>query len=68
MDEAGDVPEFVAKVAAGDYFAATESLVDAGAAAGDEAETKCIGAVLGDDFDWVDDVTLGFGHLLAFFV
>ena len=57
--EAGDVPDFVAEIAASDYLAAAEGLVDTGAAASDEAEAERIGAVLANDVEWVDNVTLG---------
>ncbi len=68
LNEACDVPNLVAEVAACDDFAATEGLVDAGAAASDEAEAQSIGTVLCDDFDRIDNVALGLGHLLAFFI
>ena len=38
LDEAGDVPELVAEVAASDNLGAREGLVDAGAAASDKTE------------------------------
>ena len=68
LDETRDVPEFVAEIAAGNDFARAEGLVDAGGTTGDKAEAKRVGAVLADDFDWVNNVAFGFGHLLPFFV
>ena len=68
LDETGDVPEFVAKVATGDDFAGAEGLIDAGGATSDKAETKRVGPILADDFDGVDDVAFRLGHFLAFFV
>lgn len=68
LDKAGDVPELIAEVATSDDFTGAEGLVDTGGAAGDEAEAKGVGAILADDFHWIDDVALGFGHLLAFFI
>ena len=40
LDEAGDVPEFIAEIAAGDNFARAEGLIDAGGATGDEAKPE----------------------------
>ena len=59
LSEAGDVPDFVTEVAASNDLAATEGLVNACAAAGDEAEAERIGAVLTNDVEWVDNVALG---------
>ena len=68
LDEAGDVPEFVAEIAAGDDFAGVESLVDAGGSGGNDTKAEGVGAVLGDDFHGIDDVEFAFGHFLAFVV
>ena len=59
LREAGDIPDFVAEVAASNDLAATEGLVNACAAAGDEAEAERIGAVLANDVEWIDNVALG---------
>lgn len=58
LDEAGDVPEFVAEVAAGDDGVFGEGLVHAGGAAAEDAEAEGVGAVFGDEVDGVDDVAL----------
>ena len=68
LDEAGDVPEFVAEVARGDDFADTKGLVDASATGGDETKAERIGAIFGNDSHRINDIALGFGHLLSFFV
>ena len=60
--------EFVAEVARGDDFADTKGLVDASAAGGDETKAERIGAIFGNDSHRINDIALGFGHLLAFFV
>ena len=59
LSEAGDIPDFVAEVAASNDLAATEGLINACAAAGDEAEAERIGAVLANDVEWVDNVAFG---------
>lgn len=68
LNEAGDIPEFVAKVATSDNFAGTEGLVDAGRATSNEAEAEGVRAVFADDFDRINDVTFRLGHFLAFFI
>ena len=40
LDEARDVPEFIAEIAAGDNFARAEGLIDAGGATSDETEPE----------------------------
>ena len=54
----GDVPEFVAEVAAGDDGIFAEGLVHAGGAAAEDAETESVGAVFGDKVHWVNNVAL----------
>jgi len=56
LNEAGDVPEFVTEVTAGDDGIFGEGLVHTGGAAAENAETEGVGAVFRDKFDWVDNV------------
>ena len=58
----------VTEVAAGHNLASTEGLVNTGGATGDEAKTERVGAVFADNFDRVNDVAFGFGHLLTLFI
>ena len=48
LDEAGDVPEFIAEVAAGDDGVFGEGLVHTGGATAENAETEGVGTVFGD--------------------
>ena len=68
LNKAGDVPDFIAEIAAGHDFASAKGLINAGGATSDKAKAECIGAIFGDDLDWIDDITFRLGHFLAFFV
>ena len=68
LNKTGDVPEFVTEVTAGDNFASAEGLINAGRTTSDKAETKCVGAVLANNLDRIDDVAFRFRHLLSFFI
>ena len=65
MDEAGDVPELVAEVAAGDDGVFGEGLIHAGGAAAEDTHTKSIGTIFADHVYRVDDVAFRLAHFLT---
>lgn len=65
LNEAGDVPEFVAEIAARDNGIFGEGLVHTGGTAAENTEAEGIGAIFGDHIHRVDDVAFTLGHFLA---
>ena len=65
MDEAGDIPEFVAKVAAGDDRVLAEGLVHAGRATPQNTETESVRTVFSYELHWVNDIAFTFAHFFA---
>jgi len=64
-EEAGRVPDLVGECAIAFGAGFTEGNVGAGGGHGGEGKPDGVGAEALDDIDWVDDVALGLGHLLA---
>ena len=68
LAEAGGVPEFGDKAAVGFDAGGTEFDVAAGTGEGADGEAEGVCAVGVDELERVDDVALGFRHLLALLV
>lgn len=65
LDEAGDIPEFITEIAAGDDGILGEGLVHAGGAAAENTEAEGVGAVFRNHVHRIDDVAFALGHFLA---
>ncbi len=65
LDEARDIPEFIAEIAAGDDGIFGEGLVHASGATAENAEAESVGTVFGDHIHRIDDVAFALGHFLA---
>lgn len=65
LNEAGNIPELIAEIAAGNDGIFGEGLIHASGATTENAEAEGVGAVFSDHVHRVDNVTLALGHLLA---
>lgn len=65
LNKAGDIPEFITEIAAGNDGIFGEGLIHAGGAATEDAETEGVGTIFSDHVHRIDDITLTFRHFLA---
>ena len=65
QDETAGVPELIRKIPGGFDTFRGETHIVSGGVAGHQREPEGVGAVLGDDLQWIDTVPQGFAHLPA---